>query len=41
VIAEKAEGSQVEFLVTALIDTPLELEYFLSGGLALKVLEHF
>jgi aconitate hydratase len=41
VIAEKAEGSQVEFMVTALIDTPLELEYFLAGGLALKVLEDF
>ena len=41
VIAEKADGSQVEVPVTALIDTPLELEYFLSGGLAFKVLEDF
>ena len=41
VIAEKADDSQVEFLVTGLIDTPLELEYFLAGGLAFKVLEDF
>jgi aconitate hydratase len=41
VTAEKADGSRIEFMVTALIDTPLELEYYLAGGLALKLMEDF
>jgi aconitate hydratase len=38
VSAKKPDGSQVEFTVTALIDTPLELAYFKAGGLIQKVL---
>jgi len=41
VTAQKSDGSKVEFVVDALIDTPLELEYFKAGGLAHKVLEGF
>ncbi len=41
VSAKKPDGSQIEFLVTALIDTPLELAYFLDGGLTHKVLKGF
>jgi len=41
VSAKKTDGSQVDFSVTALIDTPLELAYFLDGGLTHKVLKGF
>jgi aconitate hydratase len=41
VTAQRSDGSMIEFKVDALIDTPLELEYFKAGGLAHKVLEDF
>ena len=39
VTADRPDGSQVGFQVTARIDTPLEMAYFKAGGLMRKVME--
>ena len=41
VITEKFDGKRFDFKVSVLIDTPLEFDYFKSGGLARKVLADF
>jgi len=41
VAAEKRDGRIINFPVTALINTPLELEYIKAGGLGHKVLDDF
>ena len=39
VTADRPDGSQVGFQVTARIDTPLEMAYFKAGGLMRKVMD--
>jgi len=39
ITARQPGGKTIEFEATALIETPLELDYYRSGGLARKILQ--
>jgi aconitate hydratase len=38
VTAKKTDGSEVHFVTTCRIDTPVEVEYYRNGGILHKVL---